>query len=96
MTEVLHTPATSAESRAVTPEQEALAREHQASLDKAATFLDDQIPALCRLTGMDVRVAIGDGWATATQKLVRSPLTHHSSLKKAIQLTTVCLLLCMS
>lgn len=47
MTEVLHTPATSAESRAVTPEQEALAREHQASLDKAATFLDDQIPALC-------------------------------------------------
>lgn len=64
MTEVLHTPATSAESRAVTPEQEALAREHQASLDKAATFLDDQIPALCRLTGMDVRVAIGDGWAT--------------------------------
>lgn len=64
MAEVLHTPATSAESRAVTPEQEALAREHQASLDKAATFLDDQIPALCRLTGMDVRVAIGDGWAT--------------------------------
>lgn len=64
MTEVLHTPATGTESRAVTPEQEALAREHQASLDKAAAFLDDQIPALCRLTGMDVRVAIGDGWAT--------------------------------
>jgi von willebrand factor type A domain len=64
MTEVLHTPATGTESRAVTPEQEALAREHQASLDKAAAFLDDQIPALCRLTGMDVRVAIGGGWAT--------------------------------
>lgn len=67
MTEVLHTPATGTESRAVTPEQEALARERQASLDKAAAFLDDQIPALCRLTGMNVQVAVGEGWATDTK-----------------------------
>jgi len=67
MSEVLHTPVTGAESRAATPEQEAVARERQASLDKAAAFLDDQIPALCRLTGMNVQVAVGEGWATDTK-----------------------------
>ena len=64
MAEVLHPSINHSESPTVTLEQEAAAVEHQASLDKAAAFLDDQIPALCRLTGMDVRVAIGDGWAT--------------------------------
>ncbi len=47
-----------------TPEQEAPSDERQATLNKAEEFLRNQIPSLCRLTGMDVRVAVGDGWAT--------------------------------
>lgn len=66
MTEVLHPSINHSESPTVTPEQEA-AVERQASLDKAAAFLDDQIPALCRLTGMNVQVAVGEGWATDTK-----------------------------
>lgn len=31
---------------------------------KAAAFLADEIPALCRLTGLDVKVSIGEGWVT--------------------------------
>lgn len=66
MAEVLHPSINHSESPMVTPEQEA-AVERQASLDKAAAFLDDQIPALCRLTGMNVQVAVGEGWATDTK-----------------------------
>lgn len=67
MTEVLHPSINHSESPTVTPEQEAAVVERQASLDKAAAFLDDQIPALCRLTGMNVQVAVGEGWATDTK-----------------------------
>ena len=66
MAEVLHPSINHSESPTVTPEQEA-AVERQASLDKAAAFLDDQISALCRLTGMNVQVAVGEGWATDTK-----------------------------
>lgn len=96
MSEVLHISTNDPESSAPTPEQEALLEERQAALDKAASFLSDQIPALCQLTGMDVYVAVGKGWATATRKLVRSPSIRHFSLRKAIRLTTASLLPCMS
>lgn len=64
MSEVLHISTNDPESSAPTPEQEALLEERQAALDKAASFLRDQIPALCQLTGMSVNVAVGKGWAT--------------------------------
>ena len=64
MSEVLHISTNDPESSASTPEQEALLEERQAALDKAASFLSDQIPALCQLTGMDVYVAVGKKWAT--------------------------------
>lgn len=64
MSEVLHISTSDPEPPAPTPEQEALLKERQAALDKAASFLRDQIPALCQLTGMGVNVAVGKGWAT--------------------------------
>ena len=64
MSEVLHISTNDPESSAPTPEQEALLEERQAALDKAASFLRDQIPALCQLTGMGVNVAVGKDWAT--------------------------------
>lgn len=64
MVEVLHISTNNPEPSAPTPEQEALLEECQSALDKAASFLRDQIPALCQLTGMDVNVAVGKGWAT--------------------------------
>lgn len=64
MSEVLHISTNNPEPSAPTPEQEALLEECQSALDKAASFLRDQIPALCQLTGMDVNVAVGKGWAT--------------------------------
>lgn len=64
MAEVLHISTNNPEPSAPTPEQEALLEECQSALDKAASFLRDQIPALCQLTGMDVNVAVGKGWAT--------------------------------
>lgn len=64
MSEVLHISTNDPESSAPTPEQEALLEERQSALDKAASFLRDQIPALCQLTGMDVYVAVGKKWAT--------------------------------
>lgn len=64
MSEVLHISTNNPEPSAPTPEQEALLEERQSALDKATSFLRDQIPALCQLTGMDVNVAVGKGWAT--------------------------------
>lgn len=64
MSEVLHISTNDPESSAPTPEQEALLEERQAALDKAASFLRDQIPALCQLTGMGVNVAVGKDWST--------------------------------
>ena len=64
MVEVLHISTNNPEPSAPTPEQEALLEECQSALDKAASFLRDQIPALCQLTGMSVNVAVGKGWAT--------------------------------
>lgn len=64
MAEVLHISTNNPEPSAPTPEQEALLEECQSALDKAASFLRDQIPALCQLTGMDVYVAVGKKWAT--------------------------------
>ena len=64
MSEVLHISTNNPEPSAPTPEQEALLEERQSALDKAASFLRDQIPALCQLTGMGVNVAVGKGWAT--------------------------------
>ena len=65
MSEVLHISTNDPEPSAPTPEQEALLEERQAALDKAASFLRDQIPSLRRLTGMDVYVTVG-------KKLLRS------------------------
>lgn len=64
MSEVLHISTNDPEPSAPTPEQEALLEERQAALDKAASFLRDQIPSLRRLTGMDVYVTVGKKWAT--------------------------------
>lgn len=64
MSEVLHISTNNPEPSAPTPEQESLLEERQSALDKAASFLHDQIPALCQLTGMGVNVAVGKGWAT--------------------------------
>lgn len=64
MSEVLHISTNNPEPSAPTPEQEALLEERQSALDKAASFLRDQIPALCQLTGMGVNVAVDKGWAT--------------------------------
>ena len=64
MSEVLHISTNNPEPSAPTPEQEALLEERQSALDKATSFLRDQIPALCQLTGMGVNVAVGKGWAT--------------------------------
>lgn len=64
MSEVLHISTSDPEPPAPTPEQEALLEERQSALDKAASFLRDQIPALCQLTGMGVNVAVGKDWAT--------------------------------
>ena len=66
MTEILHASSNEPESPSLTPEQESLS-ERQLSIDKAERFLRDQIPALCKLTGMDVQVAIGEGWSTNTE-----------------------------
>lgn len=55
---------TDPESSVPIPEQEAPSDERQAALNKAGEFLHNQIPSLCHLTGMDVRVAVGEGWAT--------------------------------
>ena len=55
---------TDPESSVPIPEQEAPSDERQAALDKAGEFLHNQIPSLCHLTGMDVRVVVGEGWAT--------------------------------
>lgn len=64
MAEVLHISTNNPEPSAPTPKQEALLEERQSALDKAASFLRDQIPALCQLTGMDVNVAVGKDWST--------------------------------
>ncbi len=64
MAEVLHISTNNPEPSAPTPKQEALLEERQSALDKAASFLRDQIPALCQLTGMGVNVAVGKDWAT--------------------------------
>ena len=64
MTETIYMSTTDPESSVPIPEQEAPSDERQAALDKAGEFLHNQIPSLCHLTGMDVRVAVGEGWAT--------------------------------
>lgn len=64
MTETIYMSTTDPESSVPIPEQEVPSDERQAALNKAGEFLHNQIPALCRLTGMNVRVAIGEGWAT--------------------------------
>ena len=64
MAETLYMSTADPESSVPTPEQEAPSDERQATLNKAEEFLRNQIPSLCRLTGMDVRVAVGEGWAT--------------------------------
>jgi len=55
---------TDSESSVLIPEQEVPSDERQAALNKAGEFLHNQIPSLCHLTGMDVRVVVGEGWAT--------------------------------
>ena len=64
MTETIYMSTTDPESSVPIPKQEIPSDERQAALNKAGEFLHNQIPALCRLTGMNVRVAIGEGWAT--------------------------------
>lgn len=64
MTETIYMSTTDPESSVPIPEQEAPSDERQAALDKAGEFLHNQIPSLCHLTGMDVRVVVGEGWAT--------------------------------
>ena len=64
MTETIYMSTTDPELFVPIPEQEVPSDERQAALNKAGEFLHNQIPALCRLTGMNVRVAIGEGWAT--------------------------------
>lgn len=38
--------------------------EYTQAAEKAATFLSDQVPVLSRLTGLNVDVSVGSGWAT--------------------------------
>lgn len=64
MTETLQIPASDTEPPELTPEQEALVEEFRVALDDAEKFLLDQKPAICRLTGLEVRAVIGKGWAT--------------------------------
>ena len=64
MTETLQLPTNYTELPQLTPEQEALAEEFRVALDNAERFLLDQEPAICRLTGLEVRTVIGKGWAT--------------------------------
>ena len=64
MTETLQIPASDIEPPELTPEQEALVEEFRVALDDAEKFLLDQKPAICRLTGLEVRAVIGKGWAT--------------------------------
>lgn len=64
MTEILQLPTNYTELPQLTPEQEALAEEFRVALDNAERFLLDQEPAICRLTGLEVRSVIGKGWAT--------------------------------
>lgn len=64
MAETIYMSTADPESSVPTPEQEAPSDERQATLNKAEEFLRNQIPSLCHLTGMDVRVAVGEGWAT--------------------------------
>ena len=64
MTETIYMSTTDPESSVPIPEQGAPSDERQAALNKAGEFLHNQIPSLCHLTGMDVRVAVGEGWAT--------------------------------
>ncbi len=64
MTETLQIPASDIEPPELTPEQEALVEEFRVALDDAEKFLLDQKPAICRLTGLEVRAVVGKGWAT--------------------------------
>ena len=64
MTETLQLPTNYTELPQLTPEQEALAEEFRVALDDAEKFLLDQKPAICRLTGLEVRAVVGKGWAT--------------------------------
>lgn len=64
MTETLQIPASDIELPELTPEQEALVEEFRVALDDAEKFLLDQKPAICRLTGLEVRAVVGKGWAT--------------------------------
>ncbi|MBF1023863.1 MAG: VWA domain-containing protein [Candidatus Nanogingivalaceae bacterium] len=64
MTETLQIPASDIEPPELTPEQEALVKEFRVALDDAEKFLLDQKPAICRLTGLEVRAVVGKGWAT--------------------------------
>lgn len=64
MTETLQIPASDIEPPELAPEQEALVEEFRAALDDAEKFLLDQKPAICRLTGLEVRAVVGKGWAT--------------------------------
>ena len=64
MTETLQISASDIEPPELTPEQEALVEEFRVALDDAEKFLLDQKPAICRLTGLEVRAVVGKGWAT--------------------------------
>ena len=94
MTETLQIPASDIEPPELTPEQEALVEEFRVALDDAEKFLLDQKPAICRLTGLEVRAVIGKGWATYPETGLVT--IRYSLSKKAIQPITVFLPSCMN